>query len=165
MTRSKLTQAIAGLLDELEAGRTTRREVIQKLALAATWGLGVPNGVVAGNGFKSIGVNHLSYTVADYAKIRDFYVGLLGMRVRGDTGKQCTLAFGDSFIVVRQAELRNNQAFVDHIAITIDEWDRESVEAELTRRGLSPRPDGESSFLIRDPEGLEVQISADRRRR
>ena len=110
-------------------------------------------------------MNHISYTVTDYARIRDFYAGLFGMRVRGDTGKQCTLAFGDSFIVVRQAELRNNQAFVDHFAITIDDWNKESVETELTRRGLSPRPDGESSFLIKDPEGFEVQISAGRRPR
>ena len=33
-------------------------------------------------------VNHISYSVKDYAKCRDFYVDLLGMKVTEDDGKQ-----------------------------------------------------------------------------
>ncbi len=84
------------------------------------------------------------------------------MQVRGDNGTQCTLGFGDSFIVVRSGEPVAGRGYVDHYALTIDKWDRPVVENELQRRRLNPRPDGESSFLIKDPDGFELQISAGR---
>src|SRR5579864_4346950 len=39
-------------------------------------------------------VNHLSISVADYAKTRDWYVDLFGMRTTWDNGKECGLEFG-----------------------------------------------------------------------
>jgi len=33
------------------------------------------------------------------------------------------------------------------------------VEAELKRRGLTPRPDTEDSFHVKDPDGFDLQIS------
>jgi len=33
--------------------------------------------------------------VADYAKVRDFYIDLFGMKCVWDDGKQCSLEFGD----------------------------------------------------------------------
>ena len=41
----------------------------------------------------------------------------------------------------------------------IDTWDKAAVEAELKRRGHTPRPDTENSFHITDPDGFDVQIS------
>jgi hypothetical protein len=48
---------------------------------------------------------------------------------------------------------------VDHIAYTIDTWDKDAVEAELKRRGLAPRPDTPDSFHVKDPDGFDLQIS------
>jgi hypothetical protein len=56
---------------------------------------------------------------------------------------------------------------VDHIAYTIENWDKNKVEAELKRRKLSfppshpdgPRPDTENSFHVKDPDGFDLQIS------
>jgi len=151
---------IAKLLQNFEQGKMTRRQLIQSLALAATAASAasaVPTAAADGKGFKAITVNHISYQVADYAKTRDFYADLLGMKVSQDDGKQCFLSFGDTFIIPRNRP--TGTPWIDHIAYTIDNWNRGAVEAELKRRGLQPRPDTQNSFHVKDPEGFDLQIS------
>ena len=48
---------------------------------------------------------------------------------------------------------------MDHIAYTIENWNKAAVEAELKRRGLEPRPDTDNSFHVKDPDGFDLQIS------
>jgi catechol 2,3-dioxygenase-like lactoylglutathione lyase family enzyme len=110
-------------------------------------------------GFKAVTVNHISYQVADYAKTRDFYTSLFGMKVSNDNGRQANLAFGESFLLPRNARNGGPTPRVDHIAYTIENWDKNTVEAELKRRGLTPRPDTENSFHVKDPDGFDLQIS------
>jgi catechol 2,3-dioxygenase-like lactoylglutathione lyase family enzyme len=156
---------IATLLKDFEAGKMTRRQLIQSLALAATAAAGAaPLAAAAeGKGFKAVTVNHISYRVADYAKTRDFYVELLGMKAVKDTGTQCNLMFGDtgSWLLPRNARQGSNAQtpVVDHIAYTIDDWDKDKVQAELKRRGLEPRVDTDNSFHVKDPDGFDLQIS------
>ncbi len=150
---------IAKLLQDFECGKITRRQLIQSLALAAATASAArgASATVAGRkGFKAVAVNHISYQVADYASTRDFYAGLFGMQVSHDDGKQCFLAFGNSFLIPRNAP--SNIPRIDHIAYTIDNWDMNAVEAELKRRGLQPQPDTENSFHVTDPNGFDLQI-------
>ena len=160
-----MEHTIARLLTEFEHGGMTRRQLIQRIAWTATAAsaAGAPVSA-AGQGFQATSVNHISYSVADYARTRDFYADLLGMQVRSDTGEQCSLAFGDTSIIVRKAQQADHKAYVDHFAITIDNWNREVVEAELNRRGLQPTPDGETSFHVKDPDGFDLQISGRRQK-
>src|SRR5262252_4815159 len=130
-----MEQIIGKLLRDFEQGKMSRRQLIQSLATAAS--------AAEGKGFKAVTVNHISYQVADYTKTRDFYVDLLGMKVSQDTGRQCNLSFGDTFLLPRNARNGVTTPRVDHIAYTIENWDKNTVEAELKRRGLSPRPDTE----------------------
>ena len=48
------------------------------------------------NGFKTIAVNHISYTCPDYTLARDFYQHLMGMGVVNDSGRQALMPFGAS---------------------------------------------------------------------
>ncbi len=103
-------------------------------------------------------INHVSYQVTDYARTRDFYAGLFGMKVSEDNGKQCRLSFGDNMLVVRN---RQPAPKVDHIAYTLANWDqeKEAVAAELQRRGLKViQGDTKTSLHILDPDGFEVQF-------
>ena len=151
---------IEKLLLEFEKGKMNRRQLVQSLAVAASAGTALAAPPAAdGKGFKAIAVNHISYQVADYARTRDFYADLLGMKVSHDDGKQCYLAFGDTFIIPRVARNGAPTPRVDHIAYTIDNWDKNAVEAELKRRGLQVRPDTENSFHVKDPDGYDLQIS------
>jgi catechol 2,3-dioxygenase-like lactoylglutathione lyase family enzyme len=155
-----MERVIANLVRDFENGKLSRRELVRSLALtAAAATVASASPAAEGRGFKAVGVNHISYGVADYGRTRDFYADLLGMRVANDDGKQCDLGFGDSFIVVRKSRDPNGKPLVDHFAITIDDWDKARVEAELKRRGLEHRPDTDDSFIVKDPDGYSLQIS------
>ncbi len=161
-----MEHVINGLLHDFERGKLSRRQLIQSLALAATAAATAGPRLAAaeeGQGFQAIAVNHISYQVKDYAKTRDFYVGLLGMKVSNDNGRQCNLAFGDhgTWLLPRNARDAGAAPKVDHIAYTIKNWDKDKVEAELKRRGLEPRPDTENSFHVKDPDGFDLQISGE----
>jgi catechol 2,3-dioxygenase-like lactoylglutathione lyase family enzyme len=158
---------IAKLLDDFERGRMTRRELIKSLAIVGAAGAGAAAAGAAAaqgekrKGFRAVAVNHISYQVSDYAKTRDFYADLLGMKVVGDTGTQCYLILGDTntFMIPRNAPQGSTPPRIDHIAYTIENWDKNAVKAELERRGLDPRADTENSFHIVDPNGYDLQIS------
>ena len=95
---------IAKLLSDFEQGKMSRRQLIQSLAMTAAVA-GAEGSAVAAEGdkkgFKTVAVNHISYVAADYTKTRDFYAGLMGMKVSHDDGKQCYLSFGDTFLLPR----------------------------------------------------------------
>jgi catechol 2,3-dioxygenase-like lactoylglutathione lyase family enzyme len=153
-----MQRIIAKLVEDFEQGKINRRQLIQSLtatAAAASAAGAAPAGVR--KGFQAIAVNHISYQVHDYTKIRDFYADLLGMRVTRDNGKECHLLFGDSFLIPRNHS--GGTPRIDHIAYTIDNWNKSVVEAELKARGLHPRPDTEDSFHVQDPAGFDLQIS------
>ena len=152
-----MESVIAKLLQDFEQGKMNRRQLIQSLALASV--AAAPAAAAEGKGFKAVTINHISYQVKDYTKTRDFYVDLLGMKVSGDTGRQCNLSFGDSFLLPRNGREGATLPRVDHIAYTIETWDKNAVEAELKRRELPVRPDTENSFHTKDPDGFDVQIS------
>ena len=155
-----MEQIIAKLLQDFEHGKMNRRQLIQSLTMAAAAAAATaPASAAEGKGFQAVTVNHISYQVADYTKTRDFYADLLGMKVSHDDGKQCYMSFGNSFLLPRNARQGVTAPRVDHIAYTIETWDKNAVEAELKRRGLSPRPDTEDSFHVKDPDGFDLQIS------
>ena len=153
---------IAKLLHDFEHGRMTRRQLIQSLALTATAAsaAGAAPLAAGGAGFKATAVNHISYSVADYKRTRDFYADLLGMKVTQDDGKnQCYLAFGDSFIIPRNGRQGGPTPLVGHVAITVENFDKKAAKVELERRGLTPREDQES-YHVKDPDGFDLQISS-----
>jgi catechol 2,3-dioxygenase-like lactoylglutathione lyase family enzyme len=153
---------ISGLLKQYENGKLSRRDLVRGLALTGGALAGTAGPALAGpdKGFKAVAVNHISYGVADYARTRDFYADLLGMHVSNDTGKECTLSFGETLLIVRKTRHPEGKPVVDHISYTIENWDKNAVEAELRRRGHDPRPDTDLSFHIKDPDGYDLQIEA-----
>src|ERR1700680_2360997 len=97
-----MESVIAKLLQDFEQGKMNRRQLIQSLSVAAAAGAGVaPASMAAGKPLEALYVNHISYQVNDYKKVRDFYVDLLGMKVTEDDGKQCRLVFGTNMLIPR----------------------------------------------------------------
>lgn len=164
-----MEQIIANLLNDFERGRMSRRQLVQALAAGIAAGTATPAFAAGPTQLKAISVNHISYGVADYARTRDFYADLLGMKVSQDTGKQCYLGFGDTLVTARPTKQPDGKPYIDHIAYTLGNWEpgnaahEDAVEAELTRRGLAPKADmgGDSkSFHVKDPDGFNLQICA-----
>ena len=185
-----MESVIAGLLKEFEEGKTSRRQLIRNLALAA---VAVPTAALAGTPpapvttggtapWKTVWLDHISYSVADYKRSADFYADLMGWEVRNDNGtSQASLNINNiGGIIIRNGRQRANAepaeagargrsgrprptGVINHISWGIEPWDTDGVKAELERRGLNPRPDmvGENfkSFHVRDPDGWDLQIS------
>jgi catechol 2,3-dioxygenase-like lactoylglutathione lyase family enzyme len=155
-----MEHVIAKLVQEFEQGKLSRRQLIQSLTVAATAATAISGAPAAAEGkvLNATNFNHVSYQVTDYARTRDFYAGLFGMKVTEDDGKQCRLTFGNNILIVRN---RQPAPKVDHIAYTLANWDqeKEEVAAELKRRGLKiVQGDTKTSLHILDPDGFEVQM-------
>ena len=155
---------IAKLLQDFEQGKMNRRQLVQSLSLAAA-AASVPTTVLGAAAPQPTGkleagyVNHISYSVNDYAKCRDFYVDLLGMKVTQDDGMQCRLVFGNNILIPRN-RAKGAPAKVDHIAYTVINWDTEkdAFEAQLKRKGIQYTGSAKTSFQVKDPEGMGVQF-------
>ena len=140
-----MESVIAKLLQDFEQGKMNRRQLIQSLSLAAAAAAGIaPAARAAGKPLEALYVNHISYEVNDYKKVRDFYVDLLGMKVTEDDGKQCRLVFGNNMLIPRN-RAGGGPAKVDHIAYTVTTgtrrrmgW-RRSSSAAVCSTGGAPR--------------------------
>jgi catechol 2,3-dioxygenase-like lactoylglutathione lyase family enzyme len=159
---------IAKLLGDFEHGKMTRRQLIQSLALAAT-AASAANAVPAAAApagsdstiLKATYLNHVGYQVKDYARSRDWYGELFGMKVALDDGKKANMAVGESLLIFHTKQSASTPT-VDHVCLTIADWDKdksvkEKVAAELKRRGLEVRTT-EGSFHFKDPDGFELQV-------
>jgi catechol 2,3-dioxygenase-like lactoylglutathione lyase family enzyme len=178
---------IAQLVSQFENGTLSRRQLIQALAMIAA---GRPVAAAVGGPamsgravpspapWQTVWLDHISFQVADYQKSVAFYSGLMGWRVKEDTGTQATLDLnGLGAIIIRTPRRPDSgnapspapapkpaiTGVVDHISWGVQPWDTDAVKAELEKRGLTPRPDMQGddfkSFHVRDPDGWDLQIS------
>lgn len=157
------------LVDQFIGGKLSRRDLIQGLAAASVVAGAPAVAATTRRDITCVGVNHISYKAKDYARTRDYYAQNLGMKVEKDTGTRAYLTFGDTFMLIRQGRLGDVTPVVDHIAYTIGGYgadpknfaaDHESIGAELNARGLKAESDEVAlSWLMRDPENYEVQVS------
>jgi catechol 2,3-dioxygenase-like lactoylglutathione lyase family enzyme len=175
-----MEQTIETLLNDFEAGRMTRRQLIKHLAIAAS--LAAPATSLAQSTparapWKTVHLDHISYSVSDYKRSAAFYSSLMGWEVANDNGtNQATLKIGDvGEIIIRNARRPEGApaaaaadrppitGVINHISYGVAPWDTAAVKAELERRGLKPREDnvGENfkSWHVLDPDGWDLQIS------
>lgn len=134
--------------------------------LTTLTGLAIPPSPAGARPFPApTNINHLSCAVADYAKTRDFYVDLFGMRVSWDNGKQCALEFGNpaapNGLYIRPVSKATDKPDVGHIAYGIPDFMKykAAIKSEIDRYHLSEvRPDGEVGWICNDPAGYMLNI-------
>jgi catechol 2,3-dioxygenase-like lactoylglutathione lyase family enzyme len=123
-----------------------------------------------GKGFKAFAVSHLVLNVPDVDKSRDFYAGLLGMKViyykpggvfGVDTpgGPVCFLKFGENTFYLRKSQHPENKPYVAHFAMAVENFDQVAVKTELERRGYKPQPDSKYGWSIQDPAGMRTEVA------
>jgi catechol 2,3-dioxygenase-like lactoylglutathione lyase family enzyme len=157
---------------DFAAGKTDRRRFIQALGAGATAALGActfprladPD---AGGGFtRATAVNHISYAVADYARSRDFYMDLLGMKLAWDDGKKCSVEFGDPakpdaiYIVPGKPGAKAN---LSHIGYSIENYvgHKSALETEFKRRNIEYKGDTEWGWTLNDAAGYMIHFIAE----
>jgi catechol 2,3-dioxygenase-like lactoylglutathione lyase family enzyme len=158
---------IAHLLENFEEGKINRRQLIRSLTIVASVASVVtPDAMFAAEGpLQVTRLDHVSYTVADYAKTRDFYSGLLGLKISDDDGKkQCRLSAGNAVIVARTGSATKPYGLIDHIGYATELKDKPAIEAALKRRGVNPEPgtSTETGVHVKDPDGFNVQLNPKR---
>jgi catechol 2,3-dioxygenase-like lactoylglutathione lyase family enzyme len=130
---------IAKLLGDFEAGKLSRRQLIQSLALCATApaaaaaaqapaASSAPAAASAPAPWKTVYLDHISYAVADYKKSAAFYTSLMGWTIRNDNGtNQATLDIGNvGGIIIRNARRPEGAA--------------QAAPAAAAQPGQPPRP-------------------------
>jgi catechol 2,3-dioxygenase-like lactoylglutathione lyase family enzyme len=148
-----MTSTISRLLQSYENGKMSRRDLVQGLALLA-----VTAETASAAGFEGNGVNHVSLQVSNLQRSTDFYQKAFNCKVNKREGNN-QLVFGKGFLVLREGK---PPAKVDHFAIGVDNFKKETVTADLKARGVTPidQQGGGFGFHVVDPDGYPVQISA-----
>jgi catechol 2,3-dioxygenase-like lactoylglutathione lyase family enzyme len=130
-------------------------------------------------GWRTTGLDHITFRVAESQKEAAFYAALMGWRIRSADGAHVVMDIGDwgtvifrqapaeSFAVPAQTNSRGSgaiprRAVVEGFGFSIEPWNARTVEQELRKRDLKPVVDndgkGFESFHVKDPDGFDLQI-------
>jgi catechol 2,3-dioxygenase-like lactoylglutathione lyase family enzyme len=147
---------ISNLVTRFERGALTRRELIRGLAMLAG-ASGMAAAGVQETGFKGVKIDHVSIQVTNLQRSIEFYEKFFGFSVVSQDKGNEIVRLGITKTLV-SLHHKNPTGIVDHFAIGVDHFDKESVARNLKLRGASPEENIDAGFHIKDPEGLSVQI-------
>ena len=148
---------ISSLLKRFERGALTRRELIQGLAMLTT-ATGTASAALAQEaGLKAAKIDHVSIQVSDLPRSIAFYQKLFGLSVVSEDKPNEIVRLGAGKVLV-SLHHKSPTAVVDHFAIGVENFNKESVTRELKQRGVNPEENLDAGFHIKDPEGISVQI-------
>jgi catechol 2,3-dioxygenase-like lactoylglutathione lyase family enzyme len=177
---------VARHVDDYQNGKINRRRLIEILTLAATTACAGEQARGAEQpGLEAALVNHVSYTCPDFRRAADWYSMLFNLDQVGATARDVALPFGKkgekpygmsaedvplTHLICRTRPLdapapnaparRKAKAAIDHICVTVADFDRERAKAQLNAMGVkNVRDGGPFSVYVNDPFGYEVQIA------
>jgi catechol 2,3-dioxygenase-like lactoylglutathione lyase family enzyme len=103
-------------------------------------------------------INHVSVLVSDMQRSVDFYQRVFGLSVINEDKPNQIARLGAGKVLV---SLRHEPppGLVDHFAIGVERFDKESVTRDLRDLGLTPSENLEFGFHVKDPDGVNVQIT------
>jgi catechol 2,3-dioxygenase-like lactoylglutathione lyase family enzyme len=147
---------ISNLLTGFEKGALTRRELIRGLAML-TAASGTAAAGLQEAGFKGAKIDHVSIQVSNLQRSIDFYQRVFGLSVVSEDKSNEIVRLGISKTLV-SLHHKSPTGIVDHFAIGVDPFNKESITRDLKQRGANPEENIDAGFHIKDPEGLSVQI-------
>jgi len=153
---------VTQLVDRFERGGLTRRQLIEGLsAIVAAAGASTTLAAQT-NGLQAMSINHTSVLVTDLQRSIDFYGRIFGLKTVSEDkpNKIVRLGSGGSGVASTLVSLRqqNPAGTIDHFAIGVQGFNRDSVTQVLKEHGLTPANNTEFGFHIKDPDGAVVQI-------
>ena len=148
---------ISNLVKRFESGALTRRELIKGLAmLTAASGTASAAGLQEG-GLKGSRIDHISIQVTDLPRAVAFYQNLFGFKVVSQDKPNEIVRLGITKTIV-SLHHKSPTGVVDHFAIGLDSFNKDSVTQYLKQRGITPEENIDAGFHVKDPEGITVQI-------
>jgi catechol 2,3-dioxygenase-like lactoylglutathione lyase family enzyme len=100
---------------------------------------------VARSAFQLKSINHVTLTIANGAREKEFYQTVFGLPIRAMQGDGVTLAIGegtDGIVFNAAANSPNAISGINHACFTIENFDAERVMAILIDNGLEPIENG-----------------------
>jgi catechol 2,3-dioxygenase-like lactoylglutathione lyase family enzyme len=146
---------IADLLTRFEKGSLSRRDLVRGLAMLAGSGAGVA--AQDDVDFKTATVDHVSIQVADLQRSIDFYQKTFDFPVMSHDQKLGITHLGHTKMLVSLNQ-QSPAGIVDHFAIGIPRFSKETAARYLTQRGTTPLNDPYAGLHVKDPDGINVQI-------
>jgi catechol 2,3-dioxygenase-like lactoylglutathione lyase family enzyme len=148
---------ISSLLNRFETGALTRRELIQGLVMLAASGAGASAAQVSNPPLKAAKIDHISIQVSDMPRALAFYQNIFGLPILNEDKANEIVRLGMPRAIV-SLHRKAPTGLVDHYAIGVENFNRESVTRVLKERGITPEENLDAGFHIKDPEGISVQI-------
>jgi catechol 2,3-dioxygenase-like lactoylglutathione lyase family enzyme len=150
---------IDALVTSYERGTLTRRQLL--LALAAIGAPAAARAQPAGsNVMKGRNLHHVNVQVSDIVRSEAFYRRLLGFpptrRVQGPDNHGFDLP-GGGLIILQKSDRPGR---IDHFCVGVDDFEADRLRAAVKAAGDGVQGGASDNFLVTDPDGLRVQISA-----
>jgi catechol 2,3-dioxygenase-like lactoylglutathione lyase family enzyme len=158
-----MIETIERMLNDLERGKLTRRQVALSLAALATGALTRPGALATAEqtGFRAVSLNHVTVRVPDLQRTSKFYQEFFAMPLKQHSATVHILGVGDSFFGIEQAEGPTKAATVDHYDFGIAGFNADKVRARLKQLNLKFSDNtSKESFKFYDPDGFQVQVNA-----
>jgi len=149
---------ISNLLSRFEKGSLSRRELVHGLALLAASGTAAS--AQEDTNFKTANIDHVSVQVGNLQRSIDFYQKMFGFTVvsQADERGVKIVRLGNTRTLV-SLNVGGAPGRIDHFAIGIPSFTRESIMKYLTQHGATPLQGDFAGLHIKDPDGVNVQIS------
>ena len=149
---------IADLVSRFENGSLSRRDLVQGLAMLAASGTAAAAAAQDNIDFKAANIDHVSLHVVDLQRSIDFYRRMFGFSVVSEDRPQEIVRLGNNKVLV-SLNHGSPAGAIDHFAIGIPRFNNESGARYVTQRGGTPLQGDYAGFHIKDPDGINVQIS------
>ena len=150
---------ISNLLTRFEKGSLSRRELVRGLAMLAAGGTAAA--AQEEIDFKGADIDHVSIQVADLQRSVDFYQKMFGFSVISQDQPHGIIRLGTTRTLVSLNQ-QSPAGIVDHFAIGIPRFNKESAARYVTQHGARPEDDPYAGLHIKDPDGINVQIFSQR---
>jgi catechol 2,3-dioxygenase-like lactoylglutathione lyase family enzyme len=147
---------ISSLVSRFERGALTRRELVQGLTTLAAVS-GTASAQAQDAAIKGTKIDHVRIQVSDLPRSIAFYQKMFGLTILSEDKPNEIVRLGAGKVLV-SLHHKSPTGLVDHFAIGVEKFDKDSVTRELKARGASPEDNLDAGFHILDPEGISVQI-------
>ena len=150
---------ISDLLTRFEKGSLSRRDLVQGLAALAASGTAAA--AQENLDFKAADIDHISIQVADLQRSVDFYQKMFGFSVVSQDQPLGIIRLGNGRSLV-SLNRQSPAGIVDHFAIGIPRFTKESAARYLQQHGAKVEDDPYAGLHVKDPDGVNVQIFGQR---
>ena len=150
---------ISNLLNRFDRGALSRRDLVEGLTILAAVASSTSTAAGQDSPFKAAKVDHVSVQVNDLPRSIAFYQKLFGLRVVSEDKPNEIVRLGVGKVLV-SLHHKAPTGLVDHFAIGVENFNKDSATRDLKAAGLTPEENLDAGFHVKDPEGMRVQIVA-----